>query len=467
MIRKENTIAQKLHTLIICLFIMGFSATLHAQTATVAENDTIRLCEGEDVILDVLANDFDPDIEVLETDIIAGPTSPLISYDDDALPEGSYQISIDAGFTGEDFIVYQVCGEDDLCDIGVIVIIVAGTDACVWPGDANQDNIANAADLLPIGLYYGLEGPGRDDADGSWENTYCDEWADVPGAYYPNPKYADIDGNGVVEGADTTFLVANYGFLSDIYTPIEAIGGVDDPAISLGIFSDTIETGTVVTVPIYFGTDITPASGIYGIAFELSYDASLIVASSVHVSFYDSWLGTMGEDLIALQNNDIGSGVVEVAVTRINQVSRSGAGYFGQVSFVMEDNIAGKTTGMTTATANFCISRPNAIDYKGLITPVQIGCDSVVVVDFTNSIHEPSINGIHIYPNPADAQMYITLPGDQVTVRIISALGAEVWQVTTDATQIMIPAGDIAAGSYMIQVTGSNFSHTQQCIIQH
>lgn len=467
MIRLENPLNSALRAMMALSLVIGLSAAVDAQTTTIAVNDSIKICEGTDVMIDVLLNDIDPDIEILETDIIAGPTSPLIDYDDDALPEGSYNIYIDPTFVGEDYILYEVCGEDDLCSMGVIVIIVAGTDACVWPGDANQDNICNAADILPIGLYYGLMGPDRDDDDGSWENTFADEWTDVPGAYYPNPKYSDINGDGIVDGNDTTYLVANYGFISDVYTPYEAVGGADDPAISLGIFSDTIETGTAVTIPIYFGTDLIPASGIYGIAFELSYDATLIDPSSVHVSFYDSWLGTMGDDMFALQHNDEATGVVEVAVTRNNQIARTGAGYFGQVSFVMEDNIAGKTTGQITSTASFCISKPNAVDGLGTITPVQISCDSVVVIDFSNSIDNTSSRGIQVFPNPASAELTVTLPESEATIHLINALGQEIMTMQANNTQITIPVESIPAGTYMIQISGAHINHTQQCIIQH
>ena len=160
--------------------VLFANSMLTAQTIPITVNDTIRLCEGTAFTIDVLLNDTNDAGEVLEVDILAGPSSPLIDYDDELLPEGTYDIFVDAGFIGEDVMVYEVCGEDDeLCAIGLIVIIVAGADNCVWPGDANVDSICNYLDLLPIGVYFGNNGPTRYDIDGTWEESYCDEWEDL------------------------------------------------------------------------------------------------------------------------------------------------------------------------------------------------------------------------------------------------------------------------------------------------
>ncbi|MEO0474331.1 MAG: hypothetical protein AAF206_32280, partial [Bacteroidota bacterium] len=43
-------------------------------------------------------------------------------------------------------------------------IYVEVGDACVWPGDADNDGIANNFDLLALGLSYGFTGPVRDNA---------------------------------------------------------------------------------------------------------------------------------------------------------------------------------------------------------------------------------------------------------------------------------------------------------------
>ncbi len=68
----------------------------------------------------------------------------------------------------------------------------------VWPGDANNNGIANAVDALYIGVAYGTEGPERDDATTDWEAQPFELW----GAAFPdgtNYGYADADGDGEID----------------------------------------------------------------------------------------------------------------------------------------------------------------------------------------------------------------------------------------------------------------------------
>ncbi len=448
--------------------LLGFTApVLHAQTVTNVVDDTIRLCLGTTVTIDLLANDTDIDPgEVLETDILVDPTSILIDYDDEALPEGTYDIIIDPTFTGTDFMIYEVCGEDDLCATGILVIIVA---ECVWPGDGNRDSICNYVDLLPLGLYYGLAGPLRDDADGFWDEAFADEWTEPAGVIIDdNPKFSDFNGDGIINSADTIVVLDNYGELRGTYIPETTIGGVDAPTISIDFLTDTITAGSSVIIPINFGTEITPASNIYGAAFEIAYDKTLIKAESILATFNSGWLGTPGEDLIFLQSNDTTNGVISVSVTRINQIARTGYNHFGELSFVMEDNIAGKTAGEITSTLTFCIETPNVIKKSGQTVPVQIACDSAVAIQFTNSINNSINNLLLTYPNPADETLTITLPEYMHgKCAILNDLGQVVYSQIVTTEFFTINTDLIPAGNYIIQLISETQVYNQQLIIQH
>lgn len=456
---------------ILPVLLVVFATRLSAQTPPVAVNDTLRLCEGTTVLVDLLANDTDADGDDLETDILSGPASVLIDYDDDGLPEGQYWVSIESGFTGTDVMIYEVCGDDDdLCDIALLVIIVAGTDGCVWPGDANQDSICNVIDLLPIGVYYGVTGPDREDDDGTWEESFCDEWDDLPGIFdVPNPKFADCNGDGEINDADTTIIADNYGSLRGMYVPEAFIGGPDDPAIALEFFSDTLPAGTAVSVPILLGSDAIPADDMYGIAFQIDYDETVIDAPSVTVQFDGGWLGTPGADVLYMQKNDTVNGIVEVSITRNNHISRTGSGYFGQVSFVMEDNIAGKMQGQVAVTTQLCISQPLAINAIGAGRPLQTGCDSVVVVELTNTIDDSGMHGISVFPNPAnnDLQLYLPTYCADCMISLHSITGQIVQQWPFSGQQAHLSTTDIPSGAYLLEIQSTTHTTSMQCIIQH
>ncbi|HNV98441.1 MAG TPA: T9SS type A sorting domain-containing protein [Chitinophagales bacterium] len=457
--------------LLVGIWCLSGLSNLRAQTAPDAVNDTIAICVGEPVIIDLLANDSDADGDPLETDIISGPVSPLIDYDDDGLPEGSYLIDIESDFIGTDYIIYEVCGDDDdLCAIAVLVIIVGGEEGCVWPGDANLDSICNVIDLLPIGLYFGEVGPTRTDADGGWEETFCEDWGDVPGLeLYSNPKFADCNGDGVINAEDTTILMSNYGQLRGAYVPLAFVGGLDDPELVPGVFGDTLPAGTEVVIPIYYGSDETPATDVYGIAFSIDYDETVIDPQSVYIHFDASWLGDVGEDLIFLQYNDTLNGVLEVSATRTNQISRAGSGHFATMGFVMEDNIAGKTTGTIYAQTTLCMEQPLAINALGLPMPTRISCDTFVIADGSQVITNSGLQTIRIFPNPAQATAYIDVAdiNGQKYIQLQTITGQIVFECMTNENRIEIPVSGYASGSYMVQIIAAQNKYTQQLIIQH
>jgi hypothetical protein len=450
--------------------LLGFSQ-LYAQTAPEAVNDTIAICVGEPIIIDLIANDYDVDGDPLETDIISGPASPLIEYEDDGLPEGSYLIEIESDFTGTDYIIYEVCGDDDeLCATAVLVIIVGGAEGCVWPGDANLDSICNVIDLLPLGLYFGQTGPGRYDDDGDWDETFCPDWDELPAyALLSNPKFADCNGDGIINSADTTVLMTNYGQVRGIYEPIAFAGGMEDPELIPGVFGDTLPAGTEVVIPIYYGSDEIPANDIYGIAFQIDYDETVIDPQSVYIHFDASWLGDVGEDLIFLQYNDTLNGVLEVSATRTNQISRAGSGHFATMGFVMEDNIAGKTTGTIYAQTTLCMEQPLAINALGTPLPTRISCDTFVIADGSQPISNPLQQVVQVYPNPANQFVLLNLADITGTkqIQLQTVTGQVVYQITTSATQAEIPVSAYASGSYLLQVVTTQNIYTQQLIIQH
>ena len=442
--------------------------TAQAQTPPTAVNDTITMCVGTAETINVLLNDIDPDPgETLEIDVIIGPASAMIDYDED---DSTITVYVDPAFTGNDVIVYQVCGDDDLCDIGLLYIDVAGAAGCVWPGDANVDSICNYIDLLPIGVFYGNSGPDRYDDDGTWEESFCDEWTDDDMyVIAPNPKFADCNGDGMIDAADTVVIVNNYGQIHGAYAPDAYIGGPDDPVFGVEFFSDTVATGSEVVVPLVLGSEAIPASNIYGLAFELDYDETLIVPSSIKVTFNSGWLGTPGADLIYLQSNDTTNGVVSVAVSRINQISRSGYGNVGEVSFVMVDNIAGKTTNEITSNVKFCIDYPQTRNNYGNPLNTNPVCDSLVVYQLGNSIDNFIQNNLRVYPNPADDEIQIFIPEPiSGTCMIMDMLGREISeQYITGSDNTTLNSRQIPSGTYQLIIQTNQSIYTHQLIIQH
>jgi len=72
----------------------------------------------------------------------------------------------------------------------------------IYPGDANNDGIVDARDILPIGRYFGLTGPSR--AGGILTQTLAQHWTPA------EVCYADCDGNGIINAKDVQGIVNNW-----------------------------------------------------------------------------------------------------------------------------------------------------------------------------------------------------------------------------------------------------------------
>lgn len=92
---------------------------------------------------------------------------------------------------------------EDFCALGL------GTCAQVYPGDFNNDGIANETDCLYWGLAHGNSGPVRPNASTTWVGQDCPDWTqDVQGI---NGKHQDGNGDSTVTDTDKQVLLDNFG----------------------------------------------------------------------------------------------------------------------------------------------------------------------------------------------------------------------------------------------------------------
>ncbi|NJN34531.1 MAG: tandem-95 repeat protein [Saprospiraceae bacterium] len=114
--------------------------------APVATNDINNTLENTPVSGNILTNDSDPngDVLTLTTVPTQAPTNGTIIIN----PDGSYQYTPNAGFTGTDIIKYKICdnGNPSLCDTGTLQIEVRpSAPTGNQPPIANDDNTATPA----------------------------------------------------------------------------------------------------------------------------------------------------------------------------------------------------------------------------------------------------------------------------------------------------------------------------------
>jgi hypothetical protein len=105
-------------------------------------------------------------------------------------------------------------------------IVVGGGE--IWPGDCNNDGTVNAADILPIGVYYG-QTLGMQNMPGMlWQGYLREGWSGDVGK---KKLLSDANGDGAVNSADVLAIGLNYG---KTHAPV-ALGKIVSPQMADGV----------------------------------------------------------------------------------------------------------------------------------------------------------------------------------------------------------------------------------------
>lgn len=219
--------------------------------------------------------------------------------------------------------------------LGTDSVTITVDTTCVWPGDCNYDYVANYLDILPIGLAYNFAGPIRPMTGSGWFAHPAYDWSGnfVNGT---NHKHADSDGDGLVNFLDVLPILANYGQThSGNRTHSAQTGG-----LYFELLPDSSMAGDTIWFYVSLGTAAQPADSTYGVAFQLFYPPGMVDSGGVFVEYNNSWLGTEAVDMICIEVDYYPGGVLEVGMTRIDHIDRSGFGEICRIGIAMQDNIS-------------------------------------------------------------------------------------------------------------------------------
>lgn len=268
------------------------------------------------------------------------------------------------------------CGELD-CDG------ISGED-CVWPGDTNNDGVADAADLLQLGLNNGLEGMYRESVSIDWIGQPSFNWSSSSWNS-TNPKHIDCDGNGVVEiETDMNAIIQNYA-LTHAKTNATA---ADAPSLSVNLMDDLLDAGDSGEAQIELGSIAQPTGMSHGIAFSIFYDATLI--ENINVDWTNSWLG----DVVGLSKHFPEDGRIDIGLTRTDGIGIIGQGEIASITFTTKADIIGnQVLTMETSVLDYVDEEGNYL--------LAIPQSTEILIASTISTQLIDI-GYHleIYPNP-------------------------------------------------------------------
>jgi len=334
--------------------------------------------------------------------------------------------------------------------------------SCVWPGDANDDGVADKNDVLAIGVAYGDSGVKRTNASQSWTGQPCDDWTTSfkSGANYKN---ADCNGDGMVDSMDMAAVTKNYGYTH--YKTNGGNGSPTDPPLSIAFSKDSVAAGDTVTATISLGSSSIPVKNAYGLAFSIPYNFFYVKPGKATVNLSNCWLGTPGKDLIYFLHDDSANNTVDFAVTRIDHKDVSGYGELGKVSIVMQDNLGGKTW----VNRKVVISPSDVKLISADETPIPLYAtgDSNIVTGPLSGIYNQSLAGrFKLYPNPASQNIFIDGGGQDISgIQIIDELGKQVYlQNVSQKGIVELPLSGLNSGIYTIIISTKNGTVARQIL---
>ncbi len=191
----------------------------------------------------------------------------------------------------------------------------------IWPGDFNNDGIADIQDLLYWGAASGFTGATRPNASFAWSAQDCPDWSlSVNGI---NSKHQDGDGDGTVNTNDLNALIQNYGNTHNFAPLAYSTGAVQ---YRLELISSVPNGSTITnTYELYAESPSGVPVSTHGLACSIDFDDLPVNSVSVDVSnsslmpdeHIDIYLNAQNRLDLALTRTDQNNQIIDGAVAEI------------------------------------------------------------------------------------------------------------------------------------------------------
>ena len=349
----------------------------------------------------------------------------------------------------------------------------------VWPGDLNSSKSVTVADLLPIGYFYGSTGSIRPNASLTWIAQPNVLWgydkASNGGSAYK--VFADGNGDGIISLADQisvgfnlTQVHAGAIPLADEVAVADILGKQSSPTFSslpsiakgkAGLGSTLVSNPQVSIInnplpqtfvlSIDLSNDVA-SNDLFGIAFHLTFDPSVIDVSNISYDYAGSVFGQKNIDFISVEStNNIGG--IDIGITRYNNSSVSTNGHILTITF----NIL--PTKLYSIPIQFIVEKAN--DKNGNNVIISESTSYLKISNNAVGINESKEYKVVCIPNPTDGLINLQIDPKMIgsTYSIYDNLGKVALTGTLYAESTLLELGNIAQGIYTL-IVGENTNQT-------
>ncbi|MBK9015206.1 MAG: hypothetical protein IPM82_14680 [Saprospiraceae bacterium] len=273
----------------------------------------------------------------------------------------------------------------------------------LFPGDANNDGVANQYDLLPIGVAYGQEGFQRPGATLDWLPQFLpQQWLQALPVSGVNLGFCDSDGNGLIDSFDIDAIALNFDSTQTGAQPPpmpyllpDTCFSCPKPILRIDFDRDTamVSDTFYALLSIFYPPNVPPPAGALGIAFNLNYDPENVKDSLTKV-FPD----TIPGDLMFVTATNTLAKVVAGSSFGQHRLWGSGQGMnvlffsrpLGVMELVVEDLIQRSTAVDFWMDAS---DFPIVNQLEQVVCPGQVLVDTIVLLDPVGMSHKNRMFG--------------------------------------------------------------------------
>lgn len=353
---------------------------------------------------------------------------------------------------------YTVTGNDANGCFGgnVVFITIDTTCANVWPGDANSDGVVNTSDVFEIGLSFNSTGTARTGGNNTYTSQFANTWIGN-GSTGKNRCHIDCNGDGSVNFGDTVAIYNNFSLTHNFKSSESSAANSD---ISLVAGSVVINEGIWQKADIMLGSSSSQLSNLYGVAFDIDFDNSLIESNSAYVVYTPSFLNASNQN-VQFRKPNFSAGKIYAASVRANGNNVSGNGKIGEFWFKV------KTGLPANSVLTMGISNSSKINNTGLNSTLSGGSTTLTVVRNLTGLNETSLfNSLQLFPNPASNM--VTLQSDMkgsVSYSICDIAGRVVIKGEFTTSKI-VDLSDLSKGTYLVRLENGSIVTYKKLILE-
>lgn len=323
-------------------------------------------------------------------------------------------------------------------------------DDCVWPGDLNNDGIANYVDLVALGFGYDSVGPTRD-LPIFWAPTIGDTWGgEQVFELAPDLKHLDGNDDGQVDAEDFGQTIDFYNFTRPDFVPQDFTTDGSDVRFTSpnGEPFGPIAPGAFRVGYIRVNS---PFADLRAVTMEVEYDTA-------HLSQFEPIGNDLSDPELLLFGRDADMTAAEIAAYVEEPAMELNEDYeLIRVSIRINPEPPSASTTVRFKNIRGWLADGTEVSLGGM--------DSEIAINLPNSVGEPQwASGIEIFPNPAKDIINIRSGDIQLDrVEVMDHLGRVVMELE-DYGQI-VDVSRLPGGMYKLRLIAGNESISRKIII--